>query len=262
MSRGYLRYELPWRWLTVHTIGPYKDALGWIPFARRWEPAVGAVESGALVRTSLPSDEGYLLAVMGPDPNRFYTAEARQPAGHDVGVPGKAVIIHEVVFGRAYVVDGDLNGDPNDDGAMWTPGETFTDSLTGLSLRVDSETLDGFDVTITRGWRLDVATTGEGEVGVGASTIDDLRCPSAACSHLYPIRGTVVQLLARPMAGWAFRGWSGACSGDDSCTVTMGSNQTVGAAFERRELAASAILARLFDQVHDLPSRTCGSSIS
>jgi hypothetical protein len=134
---------------------------------------------------------------------------------------------------------------------MWTPGETFADSLLGLTLRVDAETPDGFDVTITRGWTLRVGTTGEGQIAVFAGTVNDVSCPAAACSHLYPIRGTTVQLVATPTAGWALRGWSGACSGATVCTVTMGSNQTVGAVFEQ-QLAVSAILARLFGQAHEL----------
>lgn len=247
MSRGYLRYEAPWGWLTVHTIGAYKDARGWIPAARRWEPAMGAVESGTLVRSALPPDEGYLLAVIGQDPDRFYTAEVREPAGHDVGVPGKAIVLHEVDFGRAYVIDLDLNGDPNDEGAMWTSGETFTDSLVGLTLHVNSETVEGFDVTITRGWRLDVTTTGEGGVEVRAATADGIQCPAGECSHVFPVRGTAVQLFAEPVGGWALRGWTGACTGEEPCTVEMGSNRTVGAVF-RQQLALPAVLARLFSQ--------------
>ncbi len=247
MSRGYLRYEPPWGWLTVHTIGAYKDARGWIPAERRWEPAPGAVETGEMVRSALPPDHGYLLAVIGRGSDRFYTAEVRAPVGHDVGVPGKAIVLHEVDFGRAYVIDVDLNGDPNDEGAMWTSGETFTDSLVGLTLRVNSETADGFDVTITRGWQLDVTTTGEGQIEVRAATADGIHCPADGCSHVFPVRGTAVQLLAEPGDGWALRGWSGSCTGDKSCTVTMGSNQWVGAVFGR-QLAVSAVLARLFDQ--------------
>ena len=51
----------------------------------------------------------------------------------------------------AQVVDGDNNGDPNDAGAMWTPGETFTDAANGITVTVDAQTATGFQVTITRG---------------------------------------------------------------------------------------------------------------
>jgi M6 family metalloprotease-like protein len=245
MSRGYLRNESPWGWLTVHTIGPHKDAQGWIPPARRWEPALGAVESGTIVRTARPPDEGYLIAVVPRGTNLFLTAEVRELAGHDTPLPGQAILLHEVDFGRAYVVDVDQNGNPNDSGAEWIPGETFTDSLTGFSLRVVSAVPNGFDVTITRGWPLDVAVTGDGAIRGAASGID---CPGA-CNRLFTTRGDAVTLTAEPADGQVFGGWTGACTGTGPCGVTMEGPRTVGARFEvRRGLALNAVLDRLFAQ--------------
>lgn len=43
--------------------------------------------------------------------------------------------------------------------------------------------------------------------------------------------GTVVTLIATPSSGSTFSGWSGACSGTGSCTVTMSSNKAVIATF-------------------------------
>ena len=51
----------------------------------------------------------------------------------------------------AQVVDVDNNGDPNDAGAMWTPGETFTDAANGITVTVNAQTATGFQVTIKRG---------------------------------------------------------------------------------------------------------------
>ena len=36
----------------------------------------------------------------------------------------------------AQVVDADGNGNPNDAGAIWNVGETFTDASNGISVRV------------------------------------------------------------------------------------------------------------------------------
>ncbi|MFN4218698.1 MAG: hypothetical protein ACK4HB_05405, partial [Candidatus Bipolaricaulia bacterium] len=45
----------------------------------------------------------------------------------------------------------DANCDPNDAGAQWTPGETYTDAANSIQIRVNSITATGFNVTITYG---------------------------------------------------------------------------------------------------------------
>ena len=45
--------------------------------------------------------------------------------------------------------------------------------------------------------------------------------------------GTVVTVGAGSNAGYTFSGWSGACSGDRACTVTMDADKTVTANFEK-----------------------------
>jgi hypothetical protein len=48
------------------------------------------------------------------------------------------VVLHDVRPGRAspaLVVDGDDNGDPNDEGAMWLPGETFEEKDIRISVK-------------------------------------------------------------------------------------------------------------------------------
>jgi uncharacterized repeat protein (TIGR03803 family) len=52
----------------------------------------------------------------------------------------------------------------------------------------------------------------------------------AICSASFAI-GTPVTLTATPATGWGLASWSGACSGIDSCTVTMTSSQGVMATF-------------------------------
>jgi hypothetical protein len=82
-------------------------------------------------RLALPTGDGYLMAtipILGT-PN-YYTVERREFVGFDLAVPGEAIVIHEVRPGRsrpAQVVDPDGDGDPNDDGAIWIPGEKWTD---------------------------------------------------------------------------------------------------------------------------------------
>jgi len=73
---------------------------------------------------------------------------------------------------------------------------------------------------------LTVSPSGNGTV---TSTDGLINCPGT-CSHSY-ISNTQVTLNAAPAQGWAFAGWSGACSGTGSCMVTMTQNQSVGATF-------------------------------
>jgi trimeric autotransporter adhesin len=53
------------------------------------------------------------------------------------------------------------------------------------------------------------------------------------CGASYP-QGTVVTLTATPAPGFSFTGWTGPCtvSTSNSCTVTMSTNQTIGATFK------------------------------
>ncbi len=66
--------------------------------------------------------------------------------------------------------------------------------------------------------------------GAGAVTGPAISC-APTCSATYA-PGTVVTLTANPAAGSTFSGWSGAgCTGTGTCSVTMGSDQTVTASF-------------------------------
>jgi len=201
MSVGYFRTEPPWGWLTIHTIAHHKRLAGWIPDARLWRPAEGVTETATIVRSALPPDEGYLMADIPTGLGRSLTVEARLVAGHDHPLPAEAVVIHETVGARAYVVDPDNDGDPNDEAAIWLPGETFSDSINGIRVAIEERVTDGFRVTISR-LAQDVCTitvsaspAEAGSVGVvnGGQT--------GSC-------GRVVTVGAVPNAGWTFTYWS------------------------------------------------------
>ncbi|MHB1170478.1 MAG: hypothetical protein ACYC28_14470, partial [Longimicrobiales bacterium] len=136
MSRGYLRWEPPYGWLSVHTIAQHKDAAGWIPAERRWTPASGKLERGIIVPTALPPEGDYLFARI-PAGDSHYTVEVRRQAGHDQPLPGHAVVLHHVRFGMASVVSAEGQDDPNGDAAQWLPGEEYHDHKRGVSVRVD-----------------------------------------------------------------------------------------------------------------------------
>ena len=118
----------------IHTIAYHKDFLGWIPPDRKYVAAPNTTRTITLERLALPGAEGYLMAQIpiGNSETDFYTVEARLFAGYDDGIPDEAIVTHKVDTTRedrlAQVVDVDNNGDPNDEGAMWTVGKIFTDT--------------------------------------------------------------------------------------------------------------------------------------
>ena len=52
-----------------------------------------------------------------------------------------------------------------------------------------------------------------------------------SCNKSYAVN-TVVPLAAVPAAGWQFAGWSGACTGTGTCSVTMNAAKSVTATFK------------------------------
>jgi hypothetical protein len=144
------------QWDPQGTISYHKDIAGWIPVNRRFIPTLGTTRTIAIERLAVPiSSASYLMAqipILGSS-TEYYTVEMRQLVGHDVGVPGNAVVIHHVVTNRsgspAWVVDPDNNGNPNDAGAMWMPGETFSDAPHGIFVTVNSLNATSATVTIS-----------------------------------------------------------------------------------------------------------------
>jgi len=165
MSGGRSFDPVAGTWTPPHTIAYHKDMLGWIPAARKFEAQPGATATFELARDALPSADGYQVAEL-PIPGgsgAFYTLETRRYAGYDgtTRLPGEGVVIHRVDPNDgatpAKVVDADDNGDPNDAGAIWVPGETFTDLATGVQVSVLAATATGYTVRVSTGGTLPVA---------------------------------------------------------------------------------------------------------
>jgi hypothetical protein len=76
--------------------------------------------------------------------------------------------------------------------------------------------------------QLNVAKTGKGS-GTITSSPAGISCGST-CSHSYPY-GSSVTLTAKSGKRSSFAGWSGACTGKASCTVSMTDARSVRASF-------------------------------
>ena len=84
-----------------------------------------------------------------------------------------------------------------------------------------------FDMT---SYPLSVSLSGEG-AGTVTSSPSGINCGTTCSTSL--ATGTSVKLTATATKGSKFAGWTGACSGTSSCTVSMKSASTVSARFDR-----------------------------
>jgi endoglucanase len=78
-------------------------------------------------------------------------------------------------------------------------------------------------------YTLTVTRAGSGH-GTVTSSPRGIIC-GTLCSATY-INDTVVTLTATPATGSTFAGWSGACTGTGTCSVTMGAAKSVTATFK------------------------------
>ncbi len=238
MSNPYLRYDAgAGGWVPGYTIALHKAALGWIPGSRI---SVVSTAQGSMVieQSATPSSSGNPLmgAVTIPGSSSYYTMEARRFIGYDEGLPGEAIVIHRYDGGGAQVMDPDGNGDPNDAGAMWLPGETFNDGM-GIRVTVVEQTSEGWSIEVRRGYALTIAGAGtaSGTVATqGAPT--PIACSinngqsAGTCSEAY-YGVSSFELVATPAPGASFAGWSGACAGTGACIVSMTEDRSLVASF-------------------------------
>lgn len=129
------------------TISFHLDLTGWIDANRIVTVAPGTQRTIILERLHLSptSSTARMVKIPVTGTTRFYTLEVRMPITGDyetsTAITGTGVLIHEVNRSRiedAQVQDGTDNSNANDDGAIWVPGETFTqENITVSVLRRD-----------------------------------------------------------------------------------------------------------------------------
>ncbi|MFN8521573.1 MAG: hypothetical protein U0821_00515 [Chloroflexota bacterium] len=143
----------------VHTIGHHKDLLGWVAADRKYTAAIGSTATITLERSAQPASTAgryYLARIpISGSTTKSYTVEVRKKVSYDIDVPGEGVLIHKVdtALGDrdAQVVDVDAvaNTNPNDAGAIWLVGETFTDAAAGVTISVVGSDATGYQVSIS-----------------------------------------------------------------------------------------------------------------
>jgi len=188
--------------IAQHTISYHKDILGWIPAGQKFTATLGSSTTITLEQLALPATANYKMAQIsiGGSSTHFYTVEARRLTGYDFKLAGEAVIIHEVDTTRsrpAYVIDPDLNGVTSDAGAMWVVGETFVDAANNISVRVDSATATGFQVTLVNGIASPTVTitandptATEAGLTTGQFTVTRTGATTSALTVYYGVSGT------------------------------------------------------------------------
>jgi len=108
----------------------------------------------------------------------------------------------------------------------WSGACTGTGSC-GVTLTSDTNVTATFSQQAqTQNQTLMVGVSGKGNV---TSLPNGITC-GKTCSANY-LAGTSVDLMASPGSGFAFIGWSGACTGTGPCSVSMTTAQTVNATF-------------------------------
>ena len=106
------------------------------------------------------------------------------------------------------------------------PGYTFSPANRSYTNVVSSQTAQNYSAILTT-YTLTVSKTGAGTVTSVPAGID---C-GATCTSNFSFFSTVT-LTAKPAAGYSFTGWSGACTGTGTCTVTMDAARSVTANFQ------------------------------
>jgi List-Bact-rpt repeat protein len=133
----------------------------------------------------------------------------------------------------SFTVASDSNGDGTYIGVADQTGANITSvtfSLTNCSSICTDFAVDTINLSTASVFPLSVSLAGSG-TGTVTSSPAGINCPTVCSANFSS--GQSVTLTATAASGSSFTGWSGACSGTGTCTVTMSSKQSVTATFKR-----------------------------
>jgi len=134
-----------------------------------------------------------------------------------------------------FTVTSDANGDPAYIGVQDQTGPNITSltfSLTNCASACTDFALDTTylnESSVSNNFPLTVTLAGSG-TGTVTSTPAGISCPGTCSANF--ASATSVTLTETPAAGSTFAGWSGACSGTSSCSISMTAAESVTASFQ------------------------------
>jgi len=128
----------------------------WIPASRQLKIPNHMEATITMRRTQEDVGVGYILGLVPINNSStvFYSVEVRDLSGYDNNTPAAAVVIHHIDLSRigntgpALVVNGGATNNVNGTAAQWQAGETFTDAVNNITIRVISKTGNDYIVEI------------------------------------------------------------------------------------------------------------------
>ena len=104
--------------------------------------------------TEIASNNVHAIKIPFAESGQYYLVEVRAQIGFDAALPAAGVLItlvnENLVVGKVHVIDGHPSvPDLND--AVWTTGQTFTDSENNVAVTVTSKIGNSYQVTVNRG---------------------------------------------------------------------------------------------------------------
>ncbi len=104
--------------------------------------------------TEIASNNIHAIKIPWVQSGQYYLVEVRAQIGFDAALPAAGVLItlvnENLVVGKVHVIDGHPSV-PELNDAVWTVGQTFTDSANDVAVTVTSKIGNSYEVTVNRG---------------------------------------------------------------------------------------------------------------
>jgi M6 family metalloprotease-like protein len=104
--------------------------------------------------TEIASNNTHAVKIPLAESSQYYLVEVRAQIGFDTALPAAGVLItfvnENLVVGKVHVIDGHPSVSNLND-AVWTVGQTFTDSANNVAVTVTSKNGNSYQVTVNRG---------------------------------------------------------------------------------------------------------------